>query len=580
MSKRISVKLTREERAYYSNLFEMAAKDNASKIEGKDGAAFLKKSGLSREVLKNIWLKAAQTNLSWLERDEFYVALRLIALTQNDMPADEKSIINNDPIPPLAKFDLKIEEKKVEEESVNNLKNSMFSVNNPQNNNNNNNNFNNNSNLSMEGNMINSNTSDEQEITEQEYTKYNHIFNKHKDKSNPKVINFNTAFNIFTSARISHGAVEKGISIVNLQYPQEGFTRFEFIFILVLIYKAKGDPTKMPSAIPINFKTILSYVKSKQESEDITYIEIISASKANNLNNFNVNESSNMMNFSNNIFDNKFKDISDTKNTNINTNTSNNAVNSSIPNPNTISIDFKTESFNNVNQSKGKNSLEDLLKSEIMKHSPVIPSSSTQISQYIPGTTNIPNNNSNINSNSNFNNNNANNNMNSINNMNINSNYNKSLENNNNNNNINTSINSNSNINSNMINNKYPNTNTNAQTIDIKPLQNQINLNSEQTNTLNTNIKLLSNDELISKRKELYYLEEQLQQDNAVLVRLNDIIEKFNKENSELDNKIDLLKNKINETNKNISSAVLEVGYLQNKNAEKVKELSSLESKL
>ena len=105
--KRLSVKLTKEEKGYYSNLFDLACKDGSTKVEGKEGAAFLKKSNLSREVLKNIWVIAAQTNLSWLERDEFYVALRLIALAQNNMPVEDKSIIYNDPLPPLPKFDLK-----------------------------------------------------------------------------------------------------------------------------------------------------------------------------------------------------------------------------------------------------------------------------------------------------------------------------------------------------------------------------------------------------------------------------------------------------------------------------------------
>ena len=41
--------------------------------------AFFKRSGLSTDVLKNIWLIAARTSNEYLTRDEFYVALRLIA---------------------------------------------------------------------------------------------------------------------------------------------------------------------------------------------------------------------------------------------------------------------------------------------------------------------------------------------------------------------------------------------------------------------------------------------------------------------------------------------------------------------
>lgn len=43
--KRINVKLTKEERGYYSNLFELACgnKEGLNKIEGREAADFLKK---------------------------------------------------------------------------------------------------------------------------------------------------------------------------------------------------------------------------------------------------------------------------------------------------------------------------------------------------------------------------------------------------------------------------------------------------------------------------------------------------------------------------------------------------------
>ena len=47
---------------------------------------YLKKSNLQKQVLKEIWLIAAQSSNTYILRDEFYVALRLIALAQNNMP--------------------------------------------------------------------------------------------------------------------------------------------------------------------------------------------------------------------------------------------------------------------------------------------------------------------------------------------------------------------------------------------------------------------------------------------------------------------------------------------------------------
>lgn len=104
---RLRLKMTNEERGYFSSLLEIADKDLTGKLEGKTAANFLKRSGLPKEILKKIWLIAAQTNPSFLEKDEFYIALRLVALAQSNMEYSEESIRLNHPLPPLPKFDLK-----------------------------------------------------------------------------------------------------------------------------------------------------------------------------------------------------------------------------------------------------------------------------------------------------------------------------------------------------------------------------------------------------------------------------------------------------------------------------------------
>ncbi len=104
---RLYLKMTNEERGFFSNLYQIADKDNKGKLVGKEAADFLKKSGLPKEILKRIWIISAQTNAQFLERDEFYIALRLVALAQNNLPISEECIIKNAPIPPLPVFDLK-----------------------------------------------------------------------------------------------------------------------------------------------------------------------------------------------------------------------------------------------------------------------------------------------------------------------------------------------------------------------------------------------------------------------------------------------------------------------------------------
>ena len=105
--KRLYVKLTQEEKGYFSNLFQLVDTQGDGKLKNKDAANFMKKSGLNKNILKTIFLIASPKSKQYLERDEFYVALRLIALAQNNMPYNEQAIILNKPIPPLPNFNLK-----------------------------------------------------------------------------------------------------------------------------------------------------------------------------------------------------------------------------------------------------------------------------------------------------------------------------------------------------------------------------------------------------------------------------------------------------------------------------------------
>ena len=63
-----------------------------NKVGGQQGVAFFKRSGLGTDVLKNIWLTSARTSNEFLTRDEFYVALRLIAYAQNGIQPNEDSL--------------------------------------------------------------------------------------------------------------------------------------------------------------------------------------------------------------------------------------------------------------------------------------------------------------------------------------------------------------------------------------------------------------------------------------------------------------------------------------------------------
>ena len=76
------VRLSNKEKGLYSNLFSRADSEGSNKVEGRTAVEFFKKSGLPVDRLKEIWNLAAPSGESYLDRERFYVAVRLIALAQ------------------------------------------------------------------------------------------------------------------------------------------------------------------------------------------------------------------------------------------------------------------------------------------------------------------------------------------------------------------------------------------------------------------------------------------------------------------------------------------------------------------
>lgn len=88
----LRVRLTGREHGYYSNMFQKVDPREEGKVTGKEAVTFFKSSGLTKEKLKEIWMMASYTSQAFLTKEEFYVALRLIAYAQNNIECSEKSV--------------------------------------------------------------------------------------------------------------------------------------------------------------------------------------------------------------------------------------------------------------------------------------------------------------------------------------------------------------------------------------------------------------------------------------------------------------------------------------------------------
>ena len=85
-----------------------ADQNDPTKVTGREAVIFLSKSGLSRDRLKEIWLMSNKTNASYLTKDEFFYALKLIALDQSGVVvpmqgADPELVCQSET--PLPKFE-------------------------------------------------------------------------------------------------------------------------------------------------------------------------------------------------------------------------------------------------------------------------------------------------------------------------------------------------------------------------------------------------------------------------------------------------------------------------------------------
>lgn len=103
-SEQLKLQLSDQERGFYSNIYNQVNPEGKGQLASQSVVQFMMTSGLEIQQLKQVWATAARTSNDFLVREEFYIALRLVAYMQNNMPANENSIKMN-LVAPLPRFD-------------------------------------------------------------------------------------------------------------------------------------------------------------------------------------------------------------------------------------------------------------------------------------------------------------------------------------------------------------------------------------------------------------------------------------------------------------------------------------------
>lgn len=76
---KLKLKLSDQERGFYSNMYSQVNPEDKRSVDSQTVVQFLMTSGLELTQLKMVWDIAARTSNEFLVREEFYVALRLVA---------------------------------------------------------------------------------------------------------------------------------------------------------------------------------------------------------------------------------------------------------------------------------------------------------------------------------------------------------------------------------------------------------------------------------------------------------------------------------------------------------------------
>jgi len=81
-----------QDKTFYEALFVAADVSRQGKIGGAEAVAFLSKSKLPTEVLRQVWAVAESSKTNFLNKHDFFVAVRLIQLFQNKVKSEGSSL--------------------------------------------------------------------------------------------------------------------------------------------------------------------------------------------------------------------------------------------------------------------------------------------------------------------------------------------------------------------------------------------------------------------------------------------------------------------------------------------------------
>lgn len=86
VQRKMSISLTNEVENYFQKIFELLDYEKHGKISDDAWIYFMTDSGLDNKTLNDIFLLVRHKYINYINKEEFLIMLRLIALTLNKIP--------------------------------------------------------------------------------------------------------------------------------------------------------------------------------------------------------------------------------------------------------------------------------------------------------------------------------------------------------------------------------------------------------------------------------------------------------------------------------------------------------------
>eukprot|EP00871_Galdieria_phlegrea_P004970 jgi/Galph1/5474/GphlegSOOS_G4158.1 len=249
------VQLSAFEESRYEQLWKKASRGDPY-LSGKLAKAFFEKAvGVNRPALKRIWSIADTEHRGMLDREEFFVALRLLAIKQRGSEPSVYSLQRFRGMQLLPEFNWESEKSPVPSSNAAIVENTE-------------------ENMTQDNNSVTASRTSpvSWSITEQQRNQYDHIFDE-LDWARGSLVSFSQAYDYFSKWEIPDHLIQRSLKLADIS-GDESLDKREFRIAAHLCTIAKTGG-QLPSELPYSLSMEYNYPLNKETSSTLSNNNVV-----------------------------------------------------------------------------------------------------------------------------------------------------------------------------------------------------------------------------------------------------------------------------------------------------------------